>query len=175
MTTVSPSSFCLLPVVIVIIPTSPFTSDERRQRRWHRRPPIPRERHPIFQITGRLRHHTADSASGRDHRPETRQQPIHIRADGRGRRGPLAESQIRVDSEPFGPSGYAGMDHRCLVRVRRRCMMFCLMTCLFASVPVSRLPQLVQETKEDLRRAGIDHTIVGHVGDGQYIPSSRIC
>jgi D-lactate dehydrogenase (cytochrome) len=54
-------------------------------------------------------------------------------------------------------------------------MMFCLMTCLFASVPVSRLPQLVQETKEDLRRAGIDHTIVGHVGDGQYISSSRIC
>ena len=53
--------------------------------------------------------------------------------------------------------------------------MLCLMTCLFASVPVSRLPQLVQETKEDLRRAGIDHTIVGHVGDGQYIRSSRIC
>lgn len=35
-------------------------------------------------------------------------------------------------------------------------------------VPVSRLPQLVQQTKEDLGRAGIDHTIVGHVGDGNF-------
>lgn len=33
-------------------------------------------------------------------------------------------------------------------------------------VPVSRLPELVYETKKDLAQAGIKSTIVGHVGDG---------
>lgn len=36
----------------------------------------------------------------------------------------------------------------------------------WCSVPVSKLPQLVYETKEDLARAGLKSTIVGHVGDG---------
>ena len=36
------------------------------------------------------------------------------------------------------------------------------------SVPVSRLPQLVRETKEDLANAGLRSTIVGHVGDGNF-------
>ncbi|KAA1477037.1 hypothetical protein DENSPDRAFT_844188 [Dentipellis sp. KUC8613] len=35
-------------------------------------------------------------------------------------------------------------------------------------VPVSKLPQLVQETKKDLAEAGIKSTIVGHVGDGNF-------
>jgi D-lactate dehydrogenase (cytochrome) len=35
-------------------------------------------------------------------------------------------------------------------------------------VPVSRLPQLVHETKQDLKKAGIKSTIVGHVGDGNF-------
>ncbi|KII88916.1 hypothetical protein PLICRDRAFT_53420 [Plicaturopsis crispa FD-325 SS-3] len=36
-------------------------------------------------------------------------------------------------------------------------------------VPVSRLPQLVAETKEDIKKAGIEkYTIVGHVGDGNF-------
>lgn len=35
-------------------------------------------------------------------------------------------------------------------------------------VPVSRLPQLVYETKEDLSKAGLKSTIVGHVGDGNF-------
>ncbi|KAG1885739.1 D-lactate dehydrogenase cytochrome oxidoreductase [Suillus subluteus] len=35
-------------------------------------------------------------------------------------------------------------------------------------VPVSRLPQLVYETKEDLAKAGLKSTIVGHVGDGNF-------
>ncbi|KAH7927748.1 D-lactate dehydrogenase cytochrome oxidoreductase [Leucogyrophana mollusca] len=35
-------------------------------------------------------------------------------------------------------------------------------------VPVSRLPQLVYETKEDLAKAGLRSTIVGHVGDGNF-------
>jgi len=35
-------------------------------------------------------------------------------------------------------------------------------------VPVSRLPQLVRETKEDLANAGLRSTIVGHVGDGNF-------
>lgn len=34
------------------------------------------------------------------------------------------------------------------------------------SVPVSKLPQLVYETKEDLAKSGLKSTIVGHVGDG---------
>lgn len=35
-------------------------------------------------------------------------------------------------------------------------------------VPVSRLPQLVYETKQDLANAGLKSTIVGHVGDGNF-------
>ncbi|KAF7359262.1 D-lactate dehydrogenase [cytochrome], mitochondrial [Mycena sanguinolenta] len=35
-------------------------------------------------------------------------------------------------------------------------------------VPVSRLPQLVLETKRDLAKAGLNSTIVGHVGDGNF-------
>jgi FAD/FMN-containing dehydrogenase len=36
------------------------------------------------------------------------------------------------------------------------------------SVPVSKLPQLVYETKQDLAQVGITSTIVGHVGDGNF-------
>ncbi|RXW24528.1 hypothetical protein EST38_g1350 [Candolleomyces aberdarensis] len=35
-------------------------------------------------------------------------------------------------------------------------------------VPVSKLPQLVAETKEDLAGIGLKSTIVGHVGDGNF-------
>ncbi|KXN85495.1 D-lactate dehydrogenase [cytochrome], mitochondrial [Leucoagaricus sp. SymC.cos] len=35
-------------------------------------------------------------------------------------------------------------------------------------VPVSKLPQLVHETKKDLSEAGLRSTIVGHVGDGNF-------
>ncbi|KAF9228758.1 hypothetical protein BS17DRAFT_209552 [Gyrodon lividus] len=35
-------------------------------------------------------------------------------------------------------------------------------------VPVSKLPQLVYETKGDLAKAGLKSTIVGHVGDGNF-------
>lgn len=37
------------------------------------------------------------------------------------------------------------------------------------SVPVSRLPDLVLETKEDVAKSGITCTIVGHVGDGKQV------
>jgi len=33
---------------------------------------------------------------------------------------------------------------------------------------MSKLPQLVYETKEDLATAGLKSTIVGHVGDGEH-------
>lgn len=33
-------------------------------------------------------------------------------------------------------------------------------------MPVSRLPELVHETKKDMAQEGITSTIVGHVGDG---------
>lgn len=36
------------------------------------------------------------------------------------------------------------------------------------SVPVSKLPQLVYETKQDLESLGLVSTIVGHVGDGNF-------
>ncbi|KAF9464057.1 FAD-linked oxidase-like protein [Collybia nuda] len=35
-------------------------------------------------------------------------------------------------------------------------------------VPVSRLPELVYETKKDLAENGITSTVVGHVGDGNF-------
>ncbi|KJA18553.1 hypothetical protein HYPSUDRAFT_205241 [Hypholoma sublateritium FD-334 SS-4] len=35
-------------------------------------------------------------------------------------------------------------------------------------VPVSRLPELVYETKKDLQRSNLASTIVGHVGDGNF-------
>jgi D-lactate dehydrogenase (cytochrome) len=36
------------------------------------------------------------------------------------------------------------------------------------AVPVSRLPDIVQETKEDMSSSGLLATIVGHVGDGNF-------
>jgi D-lactate dehydrogenase (cytochrome) len=39
---------------------------------------------------------------------------------------------------------------------------------LYDSVPVSKLPELVYETKKDLAQIGITSTIVGHVGDGNF-------
>jgi len=35
-------------------------------------------------------------------------------------------------------------------------------------VPVSRLPELVHETKQDLLESNLRSTIVGHVGDGNF-------
>ena len=40
-----------------------------------------------------------------------------------------------------------------------------------SSVPVSNLPRLVYETKEDAKSEGIEATIVGHVGDGKGLLS----
>lgn len=36
------------------------------------------------------------------------------------------------------------------------------------SVPISKLPQLVYETKKDIDSTGLVSTIVGHVGDGNF-------
>lgn len=36
------------------------------------------------------------------------------------------------------------------------------------SVPVSRLPELVYETKKDFSELGITSPIVGHAGDGNF-------
>ena len=36
------------------------------------------------------------------------------------------------------------------------------------SVPVSKLPELVYETKKDLANSGLIAPIVGHVGDGNF-------
>jgi hypothetical protein len=42
------------------------------------------------------------------------------------------------------------------------------LTIPLSSVPVSKLPQLVSETKKDLESVGLVHSIVGHVGDGNF-------
>ncbi|KAI0043785.1 hypothetical protein FA95DRAFT_340661 [Auriscalpium vulgare] len=39
---------------------------------------------------------------------------------------------------------------------------------VICSVPVSKLPQLVYETKQDMAECGLKSTIVGHVGDGNF-------
>ncbi|KAI1401469.1 hypothetical protein F4819DRAFT_496676 [Hypoxylon fuscum] len=36
------------------------------------------------------------------------------------------------------------------------------------AVPMSRLPLLIEETKDDMRKSGMYGTIVGHVGDGNF-------
>ncbi|KAI0468476.1 hypothetical protein F4859DRAFT_205235 [Xylaria cf. heliscus] len=36
------------------------------------------------------------------------------------------------------------------------------------AVPMSRLPQLIEETKDDIKKSGLYGTIVGHVGDGNF-------
>ncbi|RWA13686.1 hypothetical protein EKO27_g1416 [Xylaria grammica] len=36
------------------------------------------------------------------------------------------------------------------------------------AVPMSRLPQLIEETKDDMKKSGMYGTIVGHVGDGNF-------
>ena len=36
------------------------------------------------------------------------------------------------------------------------------------AVPMSRLPDLIEETKDDLKKSGLFGTIVGHVGDGNF-------
>ena len=47
-------------------------------------------------------------------------------------------------------------------------------SCGDCSVPVSRLPQLVYETKKDLAQSKLASTIVGHVGDGKRFQSCLI-
>lgn len=36
------------------------------------------------------------------------------------------------------------------------------------AVPISRLPDIIDETKADIRRSGLTGSIVGHVGDGNF-------
>jgi D-lactate dehydrogenase (cytochrome) len=36
------------------------------------------------------------------------------------------------------------------------------------AVPISRLPDLIEETKDDLKKSGLFASIVGHVGDGNF-------
>jgi D-lactate dehydrogenase (cytochrome) len=35
-------------------------------------------------------------------------------------------------------------------------------------VPISRLPEILIETKKDIQKFGLKTTIVGHVGDGNF-------
>jgi len=36
------------------------------------------------------------------------------------------------------------------------------------AVPISRLPDIIEETKDDITRSGLFAAIVGHVGDGNF-------
>jgi D-lactate dehydrogenase (cytochrome) len=42
------------------------------------------------------------------------------------------------------------------------------LTLLYVSVPVSKLPELVYETKKDVANSGLVSPILGHVGDGNF-------
>lgn len=42
------------------------------------------------------------------------------------------------------------------------------------AVPMSRLPLLIEETKDDMRKSGMYGTIVGHVGDGNFHSESML-
>lgn len=39
---------------------------------------------------------------------------------------------------------------------------------LYDSIPISKLPELVYETKKDVANSGLISPIVGHVGDGNF-------
>ncbi len=40
------------------------------------------------------------------------------------------------------------------------------------AVPISRLPDIIEATQDDLRASGLKGTIVGHVGDGNFHSTS---
>ena len=40
---------------------------------------------------------------------------------------------------------------------------------IFCSVPISKLPQLVYETQQDIESFGILYNVVGHAGDGKIV------
>ena len=42
------------------------------------------------------------------------------------------------------------------------------MSLLDDSVPISKLPELVYETKKDVANSGLVSPIIGHVGDGNF-------
>lgn len=42
------------------------------------------------------------------------------------------------------------------------------------AVPMSKLPQLIEETKEDMAKSGLFASIVGHVGDGNFHSKSPL-
>jgi D-lactate dehydrogenase (cytochrome) len=43
------------------------------------------------------------------------------------------------------------------------------------AVPMSKLPQVIEETKEDIQKSGLFSTIVGHVGDGNFHSKDCLC
>ena len=63
-------------------------------------------------------------------------------------------------------AGGKGIRHRRLVSLRAELLSRCTAKSTIVSVPVSRLPELVYQTKKDLADHGIMSTILGHVGDG---------
>ena len=63
------------------------------------------------------------------------------------------------------------MEYRCLVSflvVALHIRVVQTLMLVYQSVPVSKLPELVYETKKDIASTDIISTIVGHVGDGKY-------
>lgn len=43
------------------------------------------------------------------------------------------------------------------------------------AVPISRLPDIIEETKKDVKESGLYGTIVGHVGDGNFHSKYLLC
>jgi FAD/FMN-containing dehydrogenase len=80
----------------------------------------------------------------------------------------MAEPQVCPNIDIGSESWNAMLDNRCVVCPFQFSLPKTIITLARSSVPVSRLPQLVLETKRDLADAGLSSTIVGHVGDGNF-------
>jgi FAD/FMN-containing dehydrogenase len=70
--------------------------------------------------------------------------------------------------------GKSGGHYGCLVRVNTTFWTPCegltivIVFLVDYSVPVSKLPDLIYETKKDLEEVGLVSTVIGHVGDGNF-------
>lgn len=92
---------------------------------------------------------------------------LHVRRVGRGGGCTLGGPQECAVLWPGAHRGQPGVEYGRLVStlspgVRVRL----ILRVWWTSVPVSKLPQLVYETKHDIESSGLVSTIVGHVGDG---------
>jgi len=86
-----------------------------------------------------------------------------------------SEESFLFDAVACG--GESRVDNRCLVcdffffetvyLEGRHMRLTVVLICVY-SVPVSKLPDLIYETKKDLEQVGLVSAVIGHVGDGNF-------